>query len=95
MKLNQRIKQITNGQEVTLKIQNPMTVMMMMSLLLQARNKNQVLNLKSQLVMRKVTMMMRTMIIKIMMMTLTKMKNMMVMTLTRMTMIKYDKYENK
>ncbi len=40
--VNQRIKQITNGQEVTLKIQNPMTVMMMTSLLLQARNENQV-----------------------------------------------------
>ena len=45
--------------------------------------------------MRKVTMMMRTMIIKIMMMTLMKMKKMMVMTLTRMTMIKYDKNENE
>ncbi len=41
MKLNQRIKQITNGQEVNLKIQNLMTVMMM----IQARNNNQVLNL--------------------------------------------------
>jgi hypothetical protein len=39
IKLNQRIKQITNGQEVTLKIQNQMTVMMMTSLLLQVRNK--------------------------------------------------------
>jgi hypothetical protein len=87
MKLNQRIKQITNGQEVTLKIQNPMTVMMMTSLLLQARNKNQVLNLLSQLVMSKETMTMRTMIITIMMMTLMKMKNMMVMTLIRMTII--------
>jgi hypothetical protein len=45
MKLNQRIKQITNSQEVTLKIQNPMTVMMMTSLLLQERIENQVLNL--------------------------------------------------
>jgi hypothetical protein len=42
MKLNQRINQIANSQEATLKIQNPMTVMMMTSLLLQARNKNQV-----------------------------------------------------
>jgi hypothetical protein len=42
---NQRIKQITNGQEVTLMIRHPMTVMMMTSLLLQARNQNQVLNL--------------------------------------------------
>ncbi len=45
MKLNQGIKQLTNGQEVTLKIQNPITAMMTMSLLLKARNKNQVLNL--------------------------------------------------
>ncbi len=45
MKSNQRMKPITNGQEVTLKIQNLMTVMMMTSLFLQARNKNQVLNL--------------------------------------------------
>jgi hypothetical protein len=95
IKLNQKIKQITNGQEVTLKIQNPMAVLMMMSLLLQARNNNQVLNLQSQLVMRKVTMTMRTMIIKIMMMTLMKMKNMMVIMLTRMTMIKYDKNESE
>jgi hypothetical protein len=73
--------------------QNPMTVMMMMSLLLQARNKNQVLNLSSQLVMWKVTMTMRTMIIKIMMMLLMKMKDMMVIKLTRMMMIKYDKNE--
>jgi hypothetical protein len=68
---------------------------MMTSLLLQARNENQVLNLQSQLVMRKVTMMMKTMIIKIMIMSLMKMENIMVMMLTRMRMIKYDKNENE
>ncbi len=63
MMLNQ-IKQITTGQDnSTPNIQPPMRILMMTSLLLHARDKNQVLNLSSLLVVMKVTMMMTGMTI--------------------------------
>ncbi len=60
---------------------------MMTSLLIHARDKNQVLNLLSLLDVMKVTMMMMPMIIKIMMLTLMMLIKMMMMTVTRITMI--------
>jgi hypothetical protein len=72
-----------------------MRILMMTSLLLHARDKNQVLNLASLLVVMKVTMMMMTMIIKIMMMTLMMLMKMMIMTMMGMTIIKCDKNENE
>jgi hypothetical protein len=92
--LNQ-IKQITTGQDdATPNIKPLMRILMMTSLLLHARDKNQVLNLLSLLVVMKVMMTM-TIIMKIMMMTLIKLIKMMMMTMTGMTMIKCDKNENE
>jgi hypothetical protein len=91
-----QIKQITTGKDnATPKIQPPMRILMMMSLLLHAREKNQVLNLLSLLVVIKVMMMTMTMIMKIMMMTLMMLIKMMMMMMTGMTMIKCDKNENE
>jgi hypothetical protein len=57
--MSNQIKQITTGQDnSTPNIQLPMRILMMTSLLLHARDKNQVLNLSSLLVIMKVTMMM-------------------------------------
>jgi hypothetical protein len=95
MLLNQ-IKQMTTGQdEATLNIQPPIRILMMTSLLLHARDKNQILNLLSLLVVMEVTMMTMTMIMKIMMMTLMTLMKMMMMAMMGMTMIKCDKNENE
>ncbi len=94
MMLNQ-IKQITTSQDnATPNIKPPMRILMMTSLLLHARDKNQVLNLSSLLVIMKVMMVTMTMMMKIMMLTLMMLIKMMMMTMTGMTMIKCDKNEN-
>jgi hypothetical protein len=93
--LNQ-IKQITTGQDnATLTIQPPMRILMMTSLLLHARDKNEILNLSSLLGVKKVTIMTMTMIMKIMMVTLMTLIKMMMMMMMGMTMIQCDENENE